>query len=52
LGFPFATSGTSTFDELLALLPPMRQCDYLVNTYFTVFSPASIPVVLSPHQAI
>lgn len=52
LGFPFATTGISTFDELLALLPPMRQCDYLVNTYFTVFSPASIPVVLSSHQNI
>ena len=43
-GFPFTTSAIPTIDDLLSLLPPMQQCDYLKNTYFTVFSPVSIPL--------
>jgi hypothetical protein len=41
-GFPFISSIPS-MDELLSVLPPMQQCDYLKNTYFTVFSPVSCP---------
>lgn len=37
--FPFSSSKNVSLDELLALLPPMQQCDYLKNTYFAVFSP-------------
>jgi hypothetical protein len=40
-GFPFTTSAVSSIDTLLALLPPMQQCDYLKDRYFTVFSPVS-----------
>jgi hypothetical protein len=42
-GFPFTTSAVSSIDTLLALLPPMQQCDYLKDQYFTVFSPVSNP---------
>lgn len=38
-GFPFISSPAPTMDELLSILPPTQQCDYLKNTYFTVFSP-------------
>ena len=38
-GFPFTSSAVSSVDDLLALLPPIQQCDYLKNTYFSVFSP-------------
>ena len=40
-GFPFTSSPPPTMDELLALLPPTQQCDYLKDTYFVVFSPVS-----------
>jgi hypothetical protein len=33
-GFPFMTSEVSSIEELLSLLPPMQQCDYLKNQYF------------------
>jgi hypothetical protein len=38
-GFPFSSDGPVSVDDLLSLLPPMQQCDYLKNQYFTVFSP-------------
>jgi len=38
-GFPFVSSSISSMDELLSILPPIQQCDYLKNIYFTVFSP-------------
>jgi hypothetical protein len=38
-GFPFTDSTAPSTEELLSLLPPMQQCDYLKNQYFTVFSP-------------
>jgi len=40
-GFPFFSSSIASMDELLSLLPPMQQCDYLKNIYFKVFSPVS-----------
>jgi hypothetical protein len=43
-GFPFTTLATSSVDALLALLPPVQQCDYLKDRYFTVFSPVSPPL--------
>jgi hypothetical protein len=42
-GFPFSAAGPASIDELLSLLPPMQQCDYLKNQYFTVFSPVINP---------
>lgn len=38
-GFPFTSSSAPSVDELLALLPPMQQTEYLKETYFNVFSP-------------
>ncbi|PVH77218.1 hypothetical protein DL98DRAFT_463898 [Cadophora sp. DSE1049] len=38
-GFPFSTSPVSSLDEILLILPPMQQCEYLKNQYFKVFSP-------------
>jgi hypothetical protein len=38
-GFPFTDSSAPSTDELLSLLPPMQQCDYLKSQYFAVFSP-------------
>ncbi|KAG4437053.1 hypothetical protein IFR05_007467 [Cadophora sp. M221] len=38
-GFPFKASSVSSIDEILSILPPMQQCDYLKNQYFSVFSP-------------
>ncbi|KAH7411512.1 hypothetical protein BKA64DRAFT_663617 [Cadophora sp. MPI-SDFR-AT-0126] len=38
-GFPFSTSPVISLDEILLILPPMQQCDYLKNQYFRVFSP-------------
>ena len=43
-GFPFCSTISSTTEELLEILPPMQQCDYLKNQYFTVFSPVSLPL--------
>ena len=40
-GFPFTSSSILSMDELLSLLPPLPHCEYLKNTYFTVFSPVS-----------
>jgi hypothetical protein len=37
--FPLSTSASPCRDELLSILPPMQQCDYLKRKYFTVFSP-------------
>ena len=49
IGFPLATSATSTLEELLSLLPPIQQCDYLKNTYFSVFSPVCVLQVPCPY---
>ncbi|KAK0119361.1 hypothetical protein ONS95_010813 [Cadophora gregata] len=38
-GFPFSSTPFTSLDEILLLLPPMQQCDYLKDQYFTVFSP-------------
>lgn len=38
-GFPFDSSPVSSIDEILSILPPIQQCDYLKNQYFSVFSP-------------
>ncbi|KAH7355451.1 hypothetical protein BKA65DRAFT_498437 [Rhexocercosporidium sp. MPI-PUGE-AT-0058] len=38
-GFPFDSSVASSIDEILFILPPMQQCDYLKKQYFSVFSP-------------
>jgi hypothetical protein len=40
-GFPFPAGQLPSRDELLAMLPPMRHCDYLKTTYFDVFSSVS-----------
>jgi hypothetical protein len=40
-GFPFTHNSAPLTDELLSLLPPTQQCDYLKNQYFAVFSPVS-----------
>lgn len=45
-GFPFTDSSVPTTDELLYLLPPMQQCDYLKNQYFAVFSPVCAHFIL------
>lgn len=42
-GFPFVDTTAPSCDELLSLLPPMQQCDYLKNQYFAVFSPVCAP---------
>jgi hypothetical protein len=42
-GFPFTSSPLPSTVELLALLPPMQQCNYLKETYFVVFSPVIYP---------
>lgn len=46
LGFPFTDSPALTTDELLSLLPPVQQCAYLKNQYFTVFSPVTLQLIL------
>jgi len=46
-GFPFTGAPASSSDELLALLPPTQQCDYLKNQYFAVFSPVSFILISS-----
>jgi hypothetical protein len=40
-GFPFTSAPISSVDELISMLPPMQQCDYLKDRYFAVFSPVS-----------
>jgi hypothetical protein len=37
--FPFEASGVTTRKDLLAVLPPTRQCNQLKDVYFKVFSP-------------
>lgn len=37
--FPFDAGGVATRKDLLAILPPRRQCDQLKDVYFKVFSP-------------
>jgi hypothetical protein len=37
--FPFEASGVTTRKDLLAILPPTRQCNQLKDVYFEVFSP-------------
>ena len=37
--FPFGIGTTGDIDSMLAILPPHRHCDYLINQYFTCFSP-------------
>jgi hypothetical protein len=41
-GFPFTSLSVPTLEELLTLLPPIQQCDYLKNVYFNVFSPVCL----------
>ena len=41
-GFPFSASPISSLDEILQILPPMQQCNYLKDQYFRVFSPVRI----------
>jgi hypothetical protein len=46
-GFPFTDTTVPSTDELLSLLPPTQQCDYLKNQYFAVFSPVCpLPLVV------
>lgn len=42
-GFPFTSSPPSSMEELLAVLPPTQQCNYLKDIYFVVFSPVITP---------
>lgn len=44
-GFPFTSLPVPSIEELLALLPPTQQCDYLKDTYFNVFSPVCLQLL-------
>jgi hypothetical protein len=39
--FPFNLAACTKPEDLLAALPPVRQCDALKNAYFDVFAPVS-----------
>ncbi len=41
-GFPFMTEKIISMEELIAMLPPIKQTEYLKGVYFTVFSPVSL----------
>ena len=43
-GFPFSCGPVPSLDDLLAILPPSQQCDYLKDMYFSVFSPVSVAI--------
>lgn len=45
--FPFSHGPVVPFDDLLPILPPTQQCDYLKHKYFSVFSPVSVAITLS-----
>lgn len=47
--FPFDLSAGVNEDDLIAQLPPQKQCDELKNVFFEVFAPvSSVPVILWP----
>lgn len=43
-GFPFSLAPIPSLDDLLSILPPSQQCDYLKDMYFSVYSPVSIAI--------
>lgn len=51
-GFPFTSEPVPSYDDLLSLLPPVQQCNYLKDKYFAVFSPVSFTRVYPEAQIL